>query len=275
MNRLSLQDLRNLLIKKGRLLYGAVFLFCLVCFYGISTAQWQRVTDLSESNSNEVREDISNKSNFDDGASYGPNKGTRGGTVSAYNAKGQNAVGQAQFTNGKGTNGSSQGETKDPFIAPVIGLAKALRAQPFDDPFTHALLTEDMTVIPLGTNTTSKGRSGTTGVSDSGVYGSQLANSSEIRANRERRGVAYSESNSYSRVNNGYTTKGRATVNGLESVHLTGLIGGSTNLALLRTDNGEACYAVGEGPQGILVQAITSEAVLISDGVKSRWLYME
>lgn len=58
-------------------------------------------------------------------------------------------------------------------------------------------------------------------------------------------------------------------------MHLTGLIGGSTNLALLRTDNGEACYAVGEGPQGILVQAITSEAVLISDGVKSRWLYME
>lgn len=274
MNRLSLQDLRNLLIKKGRLLYGAVFLFCLVCFYGISTAQWQRVTYLSESNFNGASEDISNKSHVDDGASYGPNKGTRGGTVSTYNAKGQNAVGQAQFTNGKGSNGSSKGETKDQFIAPVIGLAKALRAQPFDDPFTHALLTEDMTVVPLGANATPKGRGSATEGRDGHAYDNQQANSSGIRVNREQRS-AYSESNSYSRVNNGYTTKGRVTVNGLESVHLTGLIGGSTNLALLRTDNGEACYAVGEGPQGILVQAITSEAVLISDGVKSRWLYME
>ncbi|KAF1682872.1 hypothetical protein [Veillonella sp. R32] len=273
MNRLSLQDLRNLLIKKGRLLYGAVFLFCLVCFYGISTAQWQRVTDLSESNANGAREDISNKSHVDDGASYGPNKGTRGGTVSAYNAKGQNGVGQAQFTNGKGTNGSSQGETKDQFIAPVIGLAKALRAQPFDDSFTHALLTEDMTAVPLGANVIPKERSSATGGRDGHAYGNQQTNLSGIRTIREQRS-SYS-SNSYNRVNNGYTTKGRVTINSLESVHLTGLIGGSTNLALLRTDNGEACYAVGEGPQGILVQAITSEAVLISDGVKSRWLYME
>lgn len=274
MNRLSLQDLRNLLIKKGRLLYGAVFLFCLVCFYGISTAQWQRVAELSESNANGTREDISNKSRVDDGASYGPNKGTRGGTVSTYNAKGQNRAGQAQFTNGKGTNGSSQGETKDQFIAPVIGLTKALRAQPFDDPFTHALLTEDMTVIPLGANVIPKEQNSATEGRDGHAYGNQQANLSGIRTNREQRS-AYSESNSYNRVNNGYTTKGRVTINSLESVHLTGLIGGSTNLALLRTDNGEACYAVGEGPQGILVQAITSEAVLISDGVKSRWLYME
>lgn len=274
MNRLSLQDLRNLLIKKGRLLYGAVFLFCLVCFYGISTAQWQRVAELSESNDKGAREDMSDKSHFDDGASYGPNKGTRGGTVGTYNAKGQNRDGQAQFSNGKEAKDSSKGDSKDQFIAPVIGLTKALRAQPFDDPFTHALLTEDMVVVPLGANVIPKGRSGATGVSDGRAYGNQLANASEIRANRERRS-AYSESNSYGRVNNGYTAKGRATINILESVHLTGLIGGTTNLALLRTDNGEACYAVGEGPQGILVQAITSEAVLISDGVKSRWLYME
>ena len=41
MNRLSLQEMRNLLIKKGRLLYGAVFLFCLVCLYGIYLAMDQ------------------------------------------------------------------------------------------------------------------------------------------------------------------------------------------------------------------------------------------
>ena len=49
MNRLSLQEMRNLLIKKGRLLYGAVFLFCLVCLYGLYTSQWTKVSDLAES----------------------------------------------------------------------------------------------------------------------------------------------------------------------------------------------------------------------------------
>lgn len=61
----------------------------------------------------------------------------------------------------------------------------------------------------------------------------------------------------------------------LANIQVTGIVGGNTNLAMLHTDKGEACYGIGEGPGELIIQAITSEAVLISDGNTSRWLYVE
>lgn len=126
MNRLSLQDLRNLLIKKGRLLYGAVFLFCLVCFYGIMTSQWQRVSELSEGTE---EPQVGNTADIRIYA-YGANKGTRGGAVTAQG----NQVSKSSDVS-KAKSSKTKGTEVAEYVTPIVGLTQALRGYPFDDPF--------------------------------------------------------------------------------------------------------------------------------------------
>lgn len=158
MNRLSLQEMRNLLIKKGRLLYGAVFLFCLVCLYGLYTSQWTKVSDLAAEKDDEA------KVSMDD-------KNGRGGTITGAShgrtpvGKGGNITGSSNSGLGNKT-GKKDGEAE--IATPVLSLAGVLRGQPLDDPFTHPLRNEDMTVVPSSTQSVGNKTSGGNGTNRNG-----------------------------------------------------------------------------------------------------------
>lgn len=267
MNRLSLQDLRNLLIKKGRLLYGVVFLFCLVCFYGISTSQWQRVTELSD-RTEVTEEPVSH--NSETISAYGANKGTRGGLIE--NNKEKPSVGNSIHNDTSQTRAKNT-ETREQFITPIMGLTSALRSHPFDDPFIHPLRTENMELATGETNSLVK--------TDTVSKVQRFTDSHQERSGQETWGKRIG--GSYRGLDEGskaiakgshYNQKASQAVT-LANIQVTGIVGGTTNLAMIHTDKGEACYGIGEGPGGLTIQAITSEAVLISDGNTSCWLYVE
>lgn len=261
MNRLSLQDLRNLLIKKGRLLYGAVFLFCLVCFYGIMTSQWQRVSELSEGTE---EPQVGNTADIPTYA-YGANKGTRGGAVTA---KGNQVSKSSDVSKAKSS--KTKGTEVTEYVTPIVGLTQALRGYPFDDPFLHALRSEDMAVIALdkkGDNTLDRKAS-------SNALGQGRRPTNGVNFNVNRRSSSYNLTGSGNNGNQ-YVSAKATPPNRLQGLHLTGIISGSSNLAMIQSSEGESCYGVGEGPQGIIVQTITKEAVLVNDGQNSRWLHVE
>lgn len=260
MNRLSLQEMRNLLIKKGRLLYGAVFLFCLVCLYGLYTSQWTKVSDLAADHAGA------------DSAS---------GTASLDAKEGRGGAIPDRVHGGANGKGKSEGL----FVAPVISLAGVLRGRPLDDPFTHPLLNEDSTVIAGAAQTAQKGGPGNSGVGNG--YGPTEAFNTQY-VNRSNRGWRTNNYAEYSGIN--YGRSGRAyngdsgsqskgsygnRQNSMTGIKVTGIITGPTPMAILTNDGDEGCYGVGEGPRGVTVKQIADHAVLISGAGGSRWLYVE
>lgn len=244
MNRLSLQEMRNLLIKKGRLLYGAVFLFCLVCLYGLYTSQWTKVSDLAESR--EVDRGHSGAMNSDD-------KNGRGGAI-AGNSYRTLADGKKTLTD-DGRKGNTKSGDNEVLAPPVMSLTAALRGHPLDNPFTHPLLNADMTAAggsgnaPYGSTSISSGYSDNTGRS----FGRRSHNSIYVGSGGGDAAVPKSG----------------------DDIKVTGIITGSSPMVILSSAGGEGCYGIGEGPSGVTVQQITAGAVLISDSGATRWLYVD
>lgn len=242
MNRLSLQEMRNLLIKKGRLLYGAVFLFCLVCLYGLYTSQWTKVSDLTVDSDSKVLDD----------------KNGRGGTIPERADSG--------FITHSGK-GKHAGEIN--FVSPVISLSGVLRGRPLDDPFTHPLIGEGVTVIDGNARPAVNGYR--TQAVDS--YRTQAANSYRTQADG-----SYNNGQGNRGRNRGRNQVGNAQVRGRNpapDVQVTGIITGSKPMAILSSNGNEGCYGVGEGPGGVKIQQITDRGVLIGGSGGSRWLYVE
>lgn len=265
MNRLSLQEMRNLLIKKGRLLYGAVFLFCLVCLYGLYTSQWTKVSDLAESR--EVDRGHSGAMNSDD-------KNGRGGAI-AGNSYRTLADGKKTLTD-DGRKGNTKSGDNEVLAPPVMSLTAVLRGHPLDNPFTHPLLNADMTAAGesatnriVGTTNTADRRN-TSGGSGNAPYGSTSISS----------GYSDNTGRSFGRRshNSIYVGSGggdAAVPKSGDDIKVTGIITGSSPMVILSSTGGEGCYGIGEGPSGVTVQQITAGAVLISDSGGTRWLYVD
>lgn len=275
MNRLSLQEMRNLLIKKGRLLYGAVFLFCLVCLYGLYTSQWTKVSDLA------TQKDDNSKTTLDA-------KNGRGGSITET-GHGKTLTGNGYSVTGRSNSGfSSKNSNKDGEVelaTPVLGLAGVLRGQPLDDPFTHPLRNEDMTVVPSSNQSAGNKTNGGNGMNRNGFANSGNKGYGQYGGRQRGHGDSYNGGNgryggarqgNSSGAVNGLSGSGyRSSGNPLNEVHVTGIITGSVPMAILATGAGEGCYGIGEGPTGITVQQITAGAVLISGSGGSRWLHVD
>ncbi|MBE6079974.1 MAG: hypothetical protein E7204_03900 [Veillonella sp.] len=260
--------------------YGAVFLFCLVCLYGLYTSQWTKVSNLAADHAG--ADSASGIASLDD-------KAGRGGAVQGQARGG--FISDSVRTGGRsGTGlitGGATGKGKDAglFVAPAISLAGVLRGRPLDDPFTHSLLNEDSTVMVGAAQTAQKGGTGNSGVGNgygqAEAFNTPYVNGSN-RGRRTNNYAAYS-GNNYDRSGRAYNGDSGAESTGsygnrrnsATAIKVTGIITGPTPMAILTSDGSEGCYGVGEGPSGVTVKQISDRAVLISSAGGSRWLYVE
>ena len=238
MKRLTLQDLRTFVYKKGRLLYGAVFLFCLVLLYGLYR-------------------------------NYGVNidNGIHGNSSTAVTTS-ENA-----FEN----NSSSDSKWSDDSVAPrgrqVYSLNKSLRPLPFDDPFFITLNGKDMVSHNTGDDTNGKSGKTVAGKSNNSYERRQQNNRHNTSNQYTVEGNGVSSDNSARRASGGSASSSPAAAN--NTITLMGIVQGNKTLAMIQADGEDGIYAVGEGNGHMYVKTIGSNSVVIViNGVEQR-LYVK
>lgn len=236
MKRLTLQDLRSFVYKKGRLLYGAVFLFCLVLLYGAYKMYIPNfLVSMNESglHSPEVVNPAVN--------------GTK--TYEGRDHKEETSAG-----------GKSMGHQ-------VLSLQGTLRGRPFENPFYRGLTVSNSDLVQDGGGDPNVEGARGRHVEDTGARnaeGLKIRSVDRIRHRNIGDAVAH----------NGVGTEKGSTSDVMakdkdqrlwsgqqEEPLLLGIIQGATAVAIIKTAQGEGSYTVGEGPTGIQVQSIGSNYV--------------
>ncbi len=271
MKRLTLQDLRSFVYKKGRLLYGAVFLFCLVLFYGLYVRNQER----AQVSNNQVQ--VSNN-HGQMSKNYGQMSNNQGQTSVKGNQK------QRQVNNElkESFDGPRSADGEAPKGQKVISLNPSLRALPFENPFyrniqnkiadrSYATETANgastvytsKTALPKGSSESS-GHAGSNDVAFNNIssHNTEFNNSSSSN---------FSSNHSPSRYTNSNTVP---EIHRTKELTLVGIIEGQDALAILNYSQGEGVYAVGEGPPGIVIQYIGHTYVDVVIQGSPRRLYM-
>lgn len=267
MKRLTLQDLRTFVYKKGRLLYGAVFLFCLVLLYGLYRTYGENIqSSTPDSTISDGRKSLSDSM-----------KKRQATAVSSEIAN----------TSAYTTNGSSDAKWSDDGAAAprgrqVYSLNKSLRPLPFEDPFFITLNGKNS--LGDGTDDGRNGKSGKSATDKSNnKYDRTQQNNVRNRSNQYTRGGNGNSSSSGS--GNGNYTRGTNSKSGKSgpssrtavnnNLILLGIVQGNKTLAMIQVNGEDGIYAVGEGNGQIYVKSIGSNsAVVVVNGVERR-LYVQ
>ncbi|MDY3974084.1 hypothetical protein [uncultured Veillonella sp.] len=291
MKRLTLQDMRSLIKKKGRLLYGAVFLFCLVLIYGLYM-KWQ-------SPSNEAAKagqmQVGNDSKS---------------ATSVYNAQPSasmdNSNNSASMHNSKPSASKYSSQSEGAKGKQIMSLYASLRGLPFKNPFYRDLQSKVVDLDGLGNLVDESRGSLYSKLNHSSPKGrrqldydrNSLNNRSNNRPNRRsntympgnNKGALGDELNGdsiepSSLMNNYGTSRHDVLSSGAlrgetsqtlnsRSISLVGIIQGVELVAILHSAQGEGVYAVGEGPAGVTIQYIGESFVdIMIDGASQR-LYL-
>ena len=302
MKRLTLQDMRTFLYKKGRLLYGAVFLFCLVLVYGLYRTYVAPTFDgkTMAGGSSETEEVLKSegRKNLDEVRKKRLQSSRDESGQNTFSANVTNSGNSTSSSNSTNTTSSMNLDDESSLRGrQIYSLNKSLRPLPFEDPFFIHLVV-DGSVDTLDKQKSSSQRNGTQTNSTQGSgnqsrkyrRGNTESNNNENYNNENNKQhnnrSNYIQSNNQSNKQSNNQKRSRQNHTGNEGyiggnsrssgdIVLMGIVQGHTTLALIQTSNGDGAYAEGEGNGDLYVKSIDSGSVLVVYNGVERRLYIQ
>lgn len=268
MKRLTLQDLRTFVYKKGRLLYGAVFLFCLVLFYGLYRTYGENMqTSTTDSAISDGRKSLND--------SMKKHQNTEAGRSETVNSSTHTNTGSSDVKWSDDGAAATRGRQ-------VYSLNKSLRPLPFEDPFFITLNGENLGGD--GPDDGRIGKSGNTATAKSNNRYDRIQKNNGSNQSNQYTGGGRNGGSSNERGNGNYTrgTNGKSSKSGPSSrtgtnnnITLMGIVQGNKTLVIIQANGEDGIYAVGEGNGQMYVKSIGSNsAVVVVNGVERR-LYVQ